>query len=290
MKRRARSDDSVPSLSRPAPSLRRTSPFVKLSFGLHVAGVAALFIAPGTWPIVASGMLLDHVVVLMAGRFPGSRLLGRNVRKLPTVSVERSQMALTFDDGPDPRVTPLILDILDDHGARATFFCIGERAERHPEIVAEIVRRGHLVENHSYRHPYLFAFYGSRAQHREILRAADVIEPLAGRRPSLFRPPAGIRNPLLEPALVASGATLVSWSRRGFDAVSTDPDGIARRLDKGVRPGSILALHDGRGREGANPIVLEVLPRVLSLVHERGLEPVPLTPEVLRGSVEGSRR
>jgi peptidoglycan/xylan/chitin deacetylase (PgdA/CDA1 family) len=282
MKQQVRSDDGVPSSTRSAPSLRCTSPFVKFSLGLHVVAAAVLFIAPSTWPFVVAGILADHVTLLVASLMPGGRLLGPNITRLPAAAIERNRIALTFDDGPDPGVTPSVLDILDEHAARATFFCIGEKAARHPELVAEIVRRGHLVENHSYGHPNLFAFYGPGAQQREILRGTEVIETLAGRRPRLFRPPAGIRNPLLEPALVASRAMLVNWSGRGFDAVSTDADKIVRRLDGRVRAGRILALHDGRGRSGSNPVVLDVLPRVLSLVRERGLEPVPLTAAVLR--------
>jgi peptidoglycan/xylan/chitin deacetylase (PgdA/CDA1 family) len=97
---------------------------------------------------------------------------------------------------------------------------------------------------------------------------------LTGRRPDYFRPPAGLRSPLLDPVLATLELALVSWTRRGFDAVRSDPDAIWRRLEPAVRPGAILLLHDGPGQRA----VLEVLPRVLDAVSGRGLRTVaPLT-------------
>jgi peptidoglycan/xylan/chitin deacetylase (PgdA/CDA1 family) len=190
-------------------------------------------------------------------------------------------VALTFDDGPDPEVTPRVLDLLAERGARATFFCIGRRARAHPEIVAEIVRRGHEVENHTWSHPNSFACYPPGPMRREIVRAQEALAETAGRRPRYFRAPAGIRNPLLDPLLHAQGLTLVSWTRRGFDTVAREPERVARRLLRGLAGGDVLLLHDGsaaRDRQGT-PVVLEVLPRLLDALEDRGLTGVPFSAE-----------
>jgi len=185
-------------------------------------------------------------------------------------------VALTFDDGPDPEVTPAVLDCLDHHRAQATFFCIGQRVMAYPDLAAEIVARGHRVENHSHTHGNGFAFGGERRVEREVLQAQDVIERATGRRPRLFRAPAGIRNPLLEPCLVRAGLSLVSWTRRGFDSVSRNPEAVTQRLLHGLAPGDILLLHDGRSARSAAGrwVVLEALPRLLDVLAERGLRSV----------------
>nr|XP_061800910.1 chitooligosaccharide deacetylase-like [Nerophis lumbriciformis] len=185
---------------------------------------------------------------------------------------------MTFDDGPDPDVTPAVLELLEEHGARASFFLIGERAERYPELVAEIVRRGHQVENHTQHHHYHFAFLGLRRLGTEIDRSQDVLGRLAGRSPKYFRAPAGIRSPLLEPQLARRGLRLASWTRRAFDTVERNPQKVVRRLLRGLRDGDVLLLHDGsaaRDSEG-RAVVLGALPTVLEELAARGLRAVPL--------------
>lgn len=245
------------------------------SLGLHAAGLAALAAAPWLWPAVAAGLFANHVVLATATLTPRSQWAGPNLVRLPASAAGGGEVALSFDDGPDPAVTPRVLDQLDRTGARATFFCIGRRAAAHPDLVAEIVRRGHRVENHTWSHPNLFACYLSPALRREIENTQDVLEKAAGRRPRLFRPPAGFRNPLLDRELHRAGLRLVSWTRRGFDAIEKDPTAIARRLLTGLAAGDILLLHDGSAlRGGGNPVVLETLPRVLDALAERGLRSV----------------
>lgn len=247
------------------------------SLGLHAAGLAALAAAPRHWPAVAAGLFANHLVLLTASMLPRGQAVGPNLVRLPASAAARGEISLSFDDGPDPIVTPRVLDLLDRAGARASFFCIGRRAAAHPELVAEIVRRGHRIENHTWSHPNLFACYLTPGLRREIERAQDAIEKVAGRRPRLFRPPAGLRNPLLDPVLHQTGLRLVSWTRRGFDAVGQNPAAIARRLLDGLAAGDVLLLHDGSAlRGGGNPVVLEVLPRVLETLAERGLRSVAI--------------
>jgi peptidoglycan/xylan/chitin deacetylase (PgdA/CDA1 family) len=240
--------------------------------------LAVLALAPRHWPVVAGTLLADHVSLAALSLWPQSRLLGPNRSRLPEAAAGRGEVGLTFDDGPDPGITPRVLDLLDRAGARATFFCIGRRVEARPDLVAEIVRRGHRIENHTWSHPNSFACYTPAAQRREVLRAQDAIGRTTGRAPVLFRAPAGFRNPFLERELHREGLTLASWTRRGYDTLERDPAAVARRLLRGVGAGDVLLLHDGSAHRerGGNPVVLEVLPRLLDELAARGLKPAAI--------------
>jgi peptidoglycan/xylan/chitin deacetylase (PgdA/CDA1 family) len=259
----------------------RPTPFLAGSAGLHAAGALLLAFSPASWPAVAGALVADHLAIAAASFTPRSRLLGPNLRGLPADAAGRGEVALTFDDGPNPEITPRVLDLLEAAGARATFFCIGRRVEEHPDLAAEIVRRGHLVENHTWSHTPLFSCLLPADQRREIARAQEAIARVAGREPVLFRAPAGFRNLFLERELRRAGLTLASWTRRAFDTVETRADAVAARLLRGLAPADVLLLHDGpsvaRTAHG-EPVVLEALPRVLDALAERGLRSVPLEP------------
>lgn len=265
------------------PSLVRKwlpSALLKLSAGLHLVGVATLAAFPRTWPYVLSTMFADHVVIAGAAIWPRSRLLGPNMTSLPVEAARASRVALTFDDGPDPRVTPEVLSILDRYSAKASFFCVGRRAEAAPDLVAEIVRRGHRVENHTYGHSNFFSFFGPRALEREIDRAQVVLGTLAGSAPQYFRAPAGVRSPWLEAVLVSRGLRLVSWTRRAFDTMTADVGKVVRRLTRGVAAGDVLLLHDGSaaGLRRGRPVVVDALPRLLDELASKKLSAVALPP------------
>jgi peptidoglycan/xylan/chitin deacetylase (PgdA/CDA1 family) len=255
----------------------RPSPFLRFSLGLHAAGAAALVVSPGAWPWIGGALLLDHAVIGAGTLWPQSPFLGPNLVRLEGEAA-RGRVALTFDDGPDPEVTPAVLDLLDVRGARATFFCIGRKVDAHPDLAAEIHRRGHAVENHTYGHPHSFGFHGRGRMAAQIARAQDAVERATGRRPVFFRAPVGIRNPFLDPVLARAGLTLVSWTRRGLDTVRRDAAGVAHRLIDGLGAGDILLLHDGSSARDAagRPVVLEALPRVLDALAGRALTSVAL--------------
>lgn len=249
-------------------------PVLTGSAALHAAGAAAFAVAPGYWPWVVGTLAADHAVMAAAGMQPRSRLLGPNIVRLPAGVRARSEVALTFDDGPDKTATPAVLDILDRHGATASFFCVASRGAGEPALVREIVARGHDVENHTFHHPHAFACYGPRALAAEIGRAQDILAGLSGRRPIFFRAPGGLRSSLLEPVLRTLGLSLVSWTRRGFDGVPADPKRVLARLLRGMSAGDVLVLHDG-GRSGGRA-ALQVLPPLLRAIADRGLRPVSL--------------
>jgi len=263
--------------ARPGPW--RPTPFLLGSGLLHVAGLVGLAVAPRHWRWILGTLLANHCAIAAVGLWPQSRWLGRNLVRLPAAAARRGEVALTFDDGPDPAVTPRVLDRLAECGARASFFLVGRRAAACPELAAEIARRGHRVENHTWSHPNSFALYPPRALGREVSRAQEALARAAGAAPRLFRAPAGFRNPALDPVLAAAGLTLASWTRRGYDTVDGRPERVAGRLLSGLVPGDVLLLHDGptaaRTASGS-PVVLEALPRVLDGLAARGLTAVPL--------------
>ena len=245
---------------------------------LHAGGTAALLYDPLVWPWIGGGLVANHALLTAAGLAPRSALLGPNVARLPQAAADRGEVALTFDDGPDPAYTPRVLDLLDAAGMKGTFFLVGAQAERHPALAREIVRRGHGVENHSHRHSPRFACYGVGRARRDVERAQRAIVAATGSVPQYFRAPFGIRSPLLEPALAAVGLRYVSWTRRGFDTVDRDSAKVLRRLARGLAAGDVLLLHDGAMslRRADATAVLTALRALLAQLADRGLKSVTL--------------
>ena len=174
----------------PLPTRWRLPPLLKASVACH-AGAAALTLAqPAWWPWALGAVAFDHALVTATGLWPRSTWLGANLLRLPAASAERHEVALTIDDGPDPEITPAVLDLLDAHAARATFFCIARHAQAHAPLCREIVRRGHSVQNHSFAHSHRFSVSGPTALRRDVTQAQDVLAQITGQRPRFFRAPA----------------------------------------------------------------------------------------------------
>lgn len=256
----------------------RPSRLIRGSVALHAGAAATLLLRPGLWPWALGAVVADHLLLTAAGLVPRASLLGPNLTRLPPTAAARGEVAITIDDGPDPAVTPAVLALLESHGVQASFFCVGERIARYRTLAREMAARGHAVENHSQRHLNRFALLGPRALRDEIERAQDSIAAATGETPRFFRAPMGLRNPFLEPVLARAGLELVSWTRRGFDTVSADPQRVLRRLTRALRPGDILMLHDGHAARtaGGAAVIVAVLPRLLGALREAGLTPVTL--------------
>lgn len=263
----------------------RTPPLIQASFAAHLVGAAAVVLKPAVWPWALGALAANHVLITAVGLWPRSTWLGANIRRLPDASVARGEVSLTIDDGPDPKVTPAVLDTLDELGARATFFCIARQAALHPVLCREIVRRGHSVQNHSHAHAHSFSLWGPRAMARDIATAQDALSDITGERPQFFRAPAGLRNPFLDKVLFQQGLQLVSWTRRGFDTVKPNPVDVQCRLTRGLAAGDILLLHDGNAARTPQdkPVILDVLPGLLRQFQSRGLRAVTL-PQALNTS------
>lgn len=237
-----------------------------------------LMIYPQEWRWAAAIVLISQLMLMAAGLWPRSTCLGANLVYLPTAAVQRAEVAITIDDGPDPQVTPQVLTILAQHGVCATFFCIAERAAAHPELCRSMLAAGHRIENHGARHPTLLSLSGPTGWRREVLEGQRILHHITGARPHFYRAVAGLRNPFLDPVLHGSGLQLASWTRRGFDTRERNPEKVLRRLTHQLAAGDILLLHDGNAAltPAGEPVIVSVLPRLLEIIRTRGLTPVSL--------------
>ncbi len=254
------------------------TPAIKITIAAHLAALAGCLLLPHFWPWALGILLVNHAVITTAGLLPRSTLLGPNLTRLPAAAVARREVALTIDDGPDPVVTPSVLDLLEEAGATATFFCIGWRARENPELCREIVARGHRVENHGDSHAKAFATFGPVRMQADIAAAQATLSEITGRSPRYFRATAGLRNPFLDAVLHRLGLKLASWTRRAYDTRCGDPDTVFQRLTQDLGPGNILLLHDGHAARTAagQPVILAVLPRLLARLREDRLNAVAL--------------
>jgi peptidoglycan/xylan/chitin deacetylase (PgdA/CDA1 family) len=222
----------------------------------------------------AVALLLLIFTIALGSFYLPSGIFGRPLLRGPA---DRPLVALTFDDGPDPASTPAVLMMLRRHGVRATFFVIGERAARHPELLALMAQQGHQIENHSLRHSYATPFLPRGKLLAELLATQELIKRACGQAPRWFRPPIGILSPPVVAAARQAGLGLCGWSCKSRDGwSSTTVENALSKLQAALRPGAILLLHDAADRGGHTPIAPAVLERLLPLIAEQGLRPVPL--------------
>ena len=261
-----------------APKRWTPPPLVRLSLVLHVAALLALLVMPAWWPWVLAALVVNHLALSLAGLLPRCKLLGSNWTRLPAAATARGEIALTIDDGPHPTITPAVLDLLDLHAAKVTFFCVGTQASRYPELCRDIIARGHAIENHSQLHRHNFSLLGRRGFERELQAAQDSLTAVTGQRPQFFRAPAGLRNPFLDPVLQQLGLQLASWTRRAYDTRVGNPTVVLAKLTQSLQAGDILLLHDNHAAltPAGIPVILEVLPALLTTIHQSGLRPVTL--------------
>ena len=189
------------------------------------------------------------------------------------------RVALTFDDGPASPFTEQILDILRNRQVTATFFVCGQNVERYPEILRRIYAEGHEIGNHAYSHP--FFYFRSRAfMAAEIDRTQEAIEGITGQRPTLFRPPFGVRWRGIYAVLRERGLRLVTWSDTGYDWKYGTEDIVHKTLE-GLGPGSIILLHDGRRTYPPGGVdqssTVRALPAIIDGALRAGLTFVPVS-------------
>ncbi|HMD58339.1 MAG TPA: polysaccharide deacetylase family protein [Steroidobacteraceae bacterium] len=256
----------------------RPAPVFTATLALHLLALVLVLERPAFWPWSVALVVFNHLWLTAAGLWPRSRLLGPNQTRLSAEAAAAGYVAITIDDGPDPLVTPQVLELLARHRCRATFFCIGERVAAHPKLARQILAAGHDIENHTQHHRHQFSLLGPRRMAREIEQGQRSIAALGGEPPRFFRAPAGLRNPFLEPVLCRLGLKLVSWTRRGFDTVTADPQKVLARLIRRLRAGDILLLHDGHAARTAagQAVILEVLPPLLAALQRAGLSSTSL--------------
>jgi peptidoglycan/xylan/chitin deacetylase (PgdA/CDA1 family) len=184
--------------------------------------------------------------------------------------------AITFDDGPHAQGTPATLDALAAHGARATFFLVGEQVLRNPSIAAEIAARGHAIGLHCHRHRNLLRL-SPRQVREDHARGAAAIEDATGVAPKLYRPPYGILNAEALGCARRAGRRTLLWSHWGRDwERRATPASVAARVTDGAGEGAVLLLHDADhyGAPGCWQATVGALPRVLDTLAQRGLHAV----------------
>jgi peptidoglycan/xylan/chitin deacetylase (PgdA/CDA1 family) len=181
-------------------------------------------------------------------------------------------VALTFDDGPDPRSTPDILEQLERAGAHATFFVIGEKAEAHPDLVRQIHERGHAIGVHSYAHERLLSLKSPWHVRADLERAMNLLQQITGERPLLFRAPIGHVSPSMARVVRVLDLTVIGWSVRAVDGwAGAKAEDVAERVVGKMRDGSIVLLHDAAERGDFIPASVAALPRILAAAKEKSL-------------------
>lgn len=179
--------------------------------------------------------------------------------------LDSPEVLLTFDDGPDPETTPLILDTLNQHGIKAIFFIIGSKAERYPEIVMRIIRNGHIIGNHTYSHSIFFPLSSTKRVREEIKKTNDIIRQFTEKENILFRPPIGFTNPIIARVACSMNMKVIGWNRRSYDTLLSDTKRLKKRVLKLTKPGSIILLHDNLKHTG------KMLPLFITEAKKNGI-------------------
>jgi peptidoglycan-N-acetylglucosamine deacetylase len=212
--------------------------------GVPLLALLIIGLCHGTTCLVVLGWLfaLSGLWVGLGVSFPRWRMFGDSLCRVPTTA---KAVALTFDDGPDPDSTPALLDLLAHRRVRATFFCVGERVARYPELVRRIVAEGHRVENHSGQHNRWTNLFSVARLRLDTAQAQDAIRRVTGRAPELLRPPMGLTNQRVFRVAQELGLRVTGYWARGLDRRADPPDQVVARILRRLRPGAIILLHDG---------------------------------------------
>lgn len=177
---------------------------------------------------------------------------------------KKSEIALTFDDGPDPELSPAIVKILDKYDIKAAFFCIGRKMDENPEMIRILDKKGHIIGNHSYGHSRYFDFMQRYFMKKDILKTSESLKIIIEKKPLFFRPPYGVTNPALMRALKKLNFHVIGWSLRSLDTSSENAAETLCKMKQKLRPGDIILLHD------TTPFITEILEDFIPFALENG--------------------
>jgi peptidoglycan/xylan/chitin deacetylase (PgdA/CDA1 family) len=180
--------------------------------------------------------------------------------------VSEKKVAITFDDGPNAKYTPIVLSLLKKYNAKGTFFCVGKNIDENPLLLKLVHEQGHTIGNHSYSHSPWIDFLGRKKITAELIRTNSIVESLLGLKMKLFRPPYGVTNPAIAAAVDKTQHYVIGWNIRSFDTVINNPQRILNRITKSISPGAVILLHDGHDR------IPEVLEHLLLFLKQQQYE------------------
>lgn len=243
-----------------------TYKLIKIFFTILVVTAIVLYYN-AIWPFWPVFIIITFYIILML-------ILSTNVQmnffvKAYNENPEYSEnaVALSFDDGPVEN-TLKILDILDKYNAKAAFFCIGQNIEKHPEIFREIIKRGHIVGNHTFSHTRRMGFLPSKTIREEIEKCDQIAREIGNVNMKLFRPPFGIINPKTQRALENTGHQVIGWNTRPYDAITRSPEKILNRITRDLKKGDLILLHDNM------PKTAPILEQLLVILQQRNFRTV----------------
>ncbi len=179
---------------------------------------------------------------------------------------DTKKIALTFDDGPDPDVTPQVLEILRKHNIRGTFFCIGERLTHYKDVGKHIHQHGHLIGNHSFHHGFFFDLLPAKKMEKDLRQTDQEIAAITGQKPEWFRPPYGVTNPALAKTVHRTGHQVAGWSLRSMDTLDRNAETISEQVKSKIELGTVILFHDTQA------ILPEVMEDVVTFAKEQGYE------------------
>jgi peptidoglycan/xylan/chitin deacetylase (PgdA/CDA1 family) len=185
-------------------------------------------------------------------------------------NVTQNEIAITFDDGPHPEFTPKVLDLLKENNVKGTFFCIGKHIESHPELFKRIISEGHTVGNHTFNHENNFGFIKTKHVITELEATNEIIKKVSGLKINLFRPPFGVTNPRIKRGINTIGLQSIGWSIRSFDTTSKSKNTIVKSVEKNIKKGDVILLHDTSEKS------VEILEQLLLFLKQNKFESVTI--------------
>jgi peptidoglycan/xylan/chitin deacetylase (PgdA/CDA1 family) len=231
-------------------------------------GAKTAFSQPKDLPHLKGGAESERV------RYPVSNIVLQ--QRYPETIVLRGQqnemsVALTFDDGPDPRYTPQILDLLEEYNVKATFFLMGARAKSYPDLAKRIKDEGHIIGNHTYWHPNLVEQADIGTLEREVTLTENTLADLIGFRTKLFRAPYGFLYDELVEKIAQMNYSVIGWSVDSLDWQEALPEQIAYNVLNNVHPGAIILMHDGAEWDGDRTNTIKSLRQIIPALKEQGM-------------------
>lgn len=235
---------------------------------LLVCLIAATFFVPVPWYAFVI-LVLSWFLITLCGSFLirwDYHFKSLHANK----NIEQDLVSITFDDGPNPEFTPKILALLKRYNAKATFFCIGQRVEKYPNILREIVADGHSVGNHTHSHSKSFGFFGQEQVISELEKANTVIKKVTGLDTRLYRPCFAVTNPKIEKAVKKLNLHSIGWNVRSLDTTPRPEKMVLKRITSKISRGDIVLLHDTSEK------TVTVLEQLLLFLKEKKLRSVPV--------------